>query len=87
MQLARMPTVCVSIGVLGHWWRFQERRTEDMELEEALLRSQGTRVFDPRTATLSNQFNKIKSLSVVVAGLKPLVMRHCIHFTMEQGSL
>jgi hypothetical protein len=23
--------MCISICVLGRWWRFQERRTEDME--------------------------------------------------------
>ena len=83
--------MCISVGVLGRWWRFQERRTEDVELEEASLRCQGTRVIgDRRTAMLSNQFNEIKSLSVAVfcwTLLKPLVMRHCIHFTMEQGSL
>ena len=26
VQLVRTPTMCLAFGVLGHWWRFQERR-------------------------------------------------------------
>ena len=89
MWLVRTPTMCIAIGVLGHWWRFQERRmTEDMESEEASFLDVGPcwscRPQPQRCHQIQLDTGRCLLLSLD-AGWQE---RHCIHFEKEQqGSL